>query len=51
MPRVSRLLTRGLPNSAFWAAWKSTCSGCGFMVRQEKKTLSDSVMVRPGWCL
>src|SRR5512144_1016849 len=50
MPRVSRLLTRGLPNSAFWAAWKSRCSGCGFMVRQVKNTLSDSVMVRPGWC-
>src|SRR5574338_375305 len=50
MPSVSRLLTRGLPNSAFWAAWKSRWSGCGFMVRQVKKTLSDSVMVRPGWC-
>src|SRR5260370_19941556 len=50
MPRVSRLLTRGLPNSVFWAAWKSRCSGCGFMVRQVKNTLSDSVIVRPGWC-
>src|SRR5690242_1248648 len=50
MPSVSRLLTRGLPNSAFWAAWKSRWSGCGFIVRQVKNTLSDSVMVRPGWC-
>src|SRR6185369_2832457 len=50
MPRVSRLLTSGLPNSAFCAAWKSRWRGCGFMVRQVKNTLSDSVMVRPGWC-
>src|SRR5687767_8953429 len=50
IPSVSRLLTSGLPNSALEAAWKSTCSGCGFMVRHEKKTLSDSVMVRPGSC-
>src|SRR5215470_350722 len=49
-PRVKRLFTRGLPNSAWAAAWKSTWSGCGFMVRQEKKTLSASVTVRPGWC-
>src|SRR5262249_31469211 len=49
-PRVKRLFTRGLPNSARAAAWKSTWSGCGFMVRQEKKTLSASVTVRPGWC-
>ena len=50
MPSVKRLLTSGLPNSAFAAAWKSTWSGCGFMVRQENKILSDSVTVRPGWC-
>src|SRR5215475_1584849 len=49
-PRVKRLLTSGLPNSAFWAAWKSTWSGGGFMVRHEKNTLSASVTVRPGWC-
>ena len=49
-PSVNRLFTSGLPNSAFDAAWKSTCSGCGFMVRHEKKTLSASVTVRPGWC-
>src|SRR5215467_10992857 len=49
-PRVKRLFTRGLPNSAWAAAWKSTWSGCGFMVRQEKRTLSASVTVRPGWC-
>src|SRR4030095_12250705 len=49
-PRVKRLLTSGFPNSACCAAWKSTCRGCGFMVRQEKKTLSASVTVRPGWC-
>src|SRR5499433_3500824 len=49
-PRVKRLFTSGLPNSAFAAAWKSTWRGCGFMVRQEKKTLSASVTVRPGWC-
>src|SRR5262250_3093503 len=49
-PSVNRLLTSGLPNSAFAAAWKSTWSGCGFMVRHEKKTLSASVTVRPGWC-
>src|SRR5258705_665841 len=49
-PRVKRLLTSGRPNSACCAAWKSTCNGCGFMVRQEKKTLSASVTVRPGWC-
>src|SRR5437016_4494856 len=49
-PRVNRLLTSGLPNSALAAAWKSTCSGWGFMVRQEKKILSASVTVRPGWC-
>src|SRR6266403_258746 len=49
-PRVNRLLTSGLPNSALAAAWKSTCSGWGFMVRHEKKILSASVTVRPGWC-
>src|SRR5512141_3056627 len=49
-PSVKRLLTKGLPNSALAAAWKSTCSGCGFMVRHEKKTLSASVTVRPGCC-
>ena len=27
------------------------CSGWGFIVRQEKKTLSASVIVRPGSCL
>ena len=48
MPSVSRLFTSGLPNSALAAAWKSTCSGCGFMVSVEKKTLSASVIVRPG---
>ena len=51
MPSVSRLLTSGLPNSALAAAWKSMCSGCGFMVSVEKKTLSASVMVRPVSCL
>src|SRR5882724_8124711 len=50
MPMVRMLLTSGLPNSALAAAWKSTCSGWGFMVRHEKKTLSASVTVRPGWC-
>src|ERR1700746_405370 len=50
-PRVKRLFTRGLPNSALAAAWKSTWSGCGFMVRQEKKTFAASVTVRPGLCL
>src|SRR5262249_29730172 len=49
-PSVNRLLTSGLPNSACWDAWKSTCSGCGFIVRHEKKMLSASVTVRPGWC-
>ena len=49
IPSVSRLFTSGLPNSACWAAWKSTCRGCGFMVRHEKNTLSASVIVRPGW--
>src|SRR5262249_49648022 len=49
-PRVKRLFTICLPNSALAAAWKSTWRGCGFMVRQEKKTLSASVTVRPGWC-
>src|SRR6185503_19854220 len=29
------------------AAWKSMCSGCGFMVSVVKNTLSASVMVRP----
>src|SRR5215468_12352865 len=48
-PSVKRLLTRGLPNSACAAAWKSTCSGCGFIVRHENHTLSVSVTVRPGW--
>src|SRR5437879_1158512 len=47
MPIVSRLLTSGLPNSALAAAWKSMCSGCGFMVSVEKNTLSASVIVRP----
>src|SRR3972149_4059613 len=47
-PRVKRLFTIGLPNSALAAAWKSTCSGCGFMVRHEKKTLSASGIVGPG---
>src|SRR5688500_17807842 len=47
MPSVSRLFTSGLPNSALAAAWKSMCSGCGFIVSVEKKTLSASVMVRP----
>src|SRR5258705_9948327 len=51
MPSVSRLLTSGLPNSALAAAWKSMCSGCGFIVIVEKKTLSASVMVRPTSCL
>src|SRR5215475_3734184 len=49
-PSVKRLLTSGLPNSACAAAWKSTCNGCGFIVRQENHTLSASVTVRPGWC-
>src|SRR4029453_11287323 len=48
-PSVKRLLTSGLPNSACAAAWKSTCSGCGFIVRHENHTLSVSVTVRPGW--
>src|SRR6185503_16081590 len=47
MPSVGRLLTSGLPNSALAAAWKSMCSGCGFMVSVEKNTLSASVIVRP----
>src|SRR5262245_30347873 len=45
------LFTSGLPNSALAAAWKSMCSGCGFMVSVEKNTLSASVMVRPVSCL
>ena len=49
MPRVRRLFTSGLPNSALPAAWKSRCSGCGFIVMQVKNTLSASVIVRPGW--
>src|SRR5213594_3026793 len=48
-PERQDAVDSGLPNSAFDAAWKSRWSGCGFIVRQVKKTLSASVIVRPGW--